>query len=86
MASWDRLRDFLDKYSLTYMWESDLNGDNKKVPGYAIQRRGYLLLYDTKKPLGLLPSHVLGEMTDTELEDFVVQCAVLSMEPDIWQA
>ena len=87
MAKWDRLKGLLDRYNLTYVWDFDLNGDNKKVQGYSIRGRGYPFLHYNKEPLGLLPSHLLEKMTDTDLEEFVVGCAVLSMQPvpDVWR-
>lgn len=87
MASWDQLKEQLNKYNLTYVWDFDLYGDFKKVPGYKIYPEGFTRLSGNLPPVGLLPSSDLSTLTGGELEEFVVGCSVLSMyrPGDVWQ-
>jgi hypothetical protein len=81
MASWDQLKEKLDRYNLTYVWDFDLHNDSKKVQGYRVYPNNYLRLSGSLPPVGSLPRSDLAALSDTGLEEFVVGCAVLSMQP-----
>lgn len=64
------------KYGLEKTWDCLVSdGWYKFGPGYQISHRGRHFPY-----LGCLTLKTIESMTDTKMEEFVVECAVLSMQ------
>lgn len=82
MADCSKFKSLTEEYGLDWVWDYSVNDGHGTGPGYLV-----LPSSEYWPPLGCLAGKTMEDMTDTELEDFVVQCAVLSMagREDVWQ-
>ena len=81
MAEYRLFKRLTGEYHLEWVWDYDITDNRSRGPGYRIYH------YDLLNVLGCVTKYTLDAMTDTELEEFVVGCAVLSMQPvpDVWR-
>lgn len=75
MANWKEFNRLAAEYNLEWVWDYDVTDKRGRGPGYRIYH------YDLLTVLSHVTKDTLSAMTDTELEEFMVGCAVLSMGP-----
>lgn len=82
MADYNLFNRLAGEYNLEWVWDYDITDNRSRGPGYRIYH------YDLRTVLSCVTKRTLNGMTNTELEEFVVRCAVLSMQPvpDVWRA
>ena len=74
MADWSEFKSLTEEYGLNWVWDYSVNDGHGTGPGYHVLHSS-----EYRPRLGCLTRKTMEDMTDTELEDFVVKCAVLSM-------